>query len=359
MTDEIRADPVESVPEPSAAVRREAAVWIARMHAPDRTPQVDAGLRRWLKESPEHQRAFDLANELWETAARIPDGALPRMMRWKRVAVATGFAFPRMVAAASMLLVLIAVLGGGLYFYKNGLFRGEPTIATAIGEQRSIILKDGTRVSLNTATRMSVRYDEKLRHVYLESGEALFDVARFTQWPFVVTAGDREIKALGTTFIVRRDEQKTVITLVEGKVAVSPAPAATGPDTALPEPQNPSSPGDSHPPETLTLMPGQRLTFAGGEQQVTVDLPELDKVTAWQRGVVALDYTPLAEAVAEMNRYSTTKLVIEEPEAAMAPISGVFRAGDSLFFAQAVAETYNLQVAEEPGRIILSGVPRE
>lgn len=358
MTDDIRTDPVETAPEPSAAVRREAAVWIARMHAPDRTPQVDAGLRRWLKESPEHQRAFDLANELWETAARIPDGALPRMMRWKRVAVASRFPFPRMAAAASILLVLIAVLGGGLYFYMNRPFLGEPTLATAIGEQRSILLKDGTRVSLNTATRMSVRYDEKVRHVHLESGEALFEVARFAQWPFVVTAGDREIKALGTTFIVRRDEQRTVITLVEGKVAVSPAALAEGLETALPGSESPSGPAGSPPVETVTLMPGQRLTFTGGEQPAKVDLPELDKVTAWQRGLVALDYTPLAEAVAEMNRYSTTKLVIDHPETAAARVSGVFRAGDSLLFARAVAETYRLQVVEEPGRIILSGVPR-
>ncbi len=335
-------EPLTSSSEPAAAVRREAAVWIARIHSPDRSPGVDAGLRRWLKESPEHQRAFELANELWDTASRVPDGAVPRMMRWKRVAATKGSPLLRFTPALTVALTL--TFAAAVYYNLRG-----QTLTTGIGEQRTITLKDGTRVSLNTATRIAVRYDDAARRIKLESGEALFEVSQDARRPFVVMAGEREITALGTAFIVRRDELQTAVTLVEGRVLVSPVPAREG--------KHEADTGADARDSSSTLTPGERLTFkrAGPPK---LDRPKLDKLTAWQHGLVALDHTRLADAATEMNRYSTVKLAIDTPEAADARISGVFRAGDSLFFAQAIARTYELQVLEEPDRIVITGIPR-
>lgn len=323
--------------EPSPEVRREAAVWIARIHSPDRAPPVETGLRRWLAESAEHRRAFELANELWEVASRIPDGALPRLMRWKRVAPASSARFPRAAAFGAAAAVLIA-LGAAVFFWR------DPVLTTNIGEQRTVTLEDGTRVSLNTATQLVVQYDDRRRSVQLKSGEALFDVSRDPNRPFVVTAGGRSIEVLGTSFIVRRDPTQTAVTLVEGKIAVTP----TRPVSAAPV----SS-------DRVILSPGERATFPTNAPAPTLDRPTLEKLTAWQRGLVALDRTPLSDAVAEMNRYSAAELVIDSPEAAQARISGVFRAGESLSFAQAIARTYRLAVSEQPGRIVISGTPSQ
>ena len=95
-------------------------------------------------------------------------------------------------------------------------------VVTGVGEQRTLTLEDGTRIQLNTDTRAVVRYDERLRRVELEKGEAMFEVARRPDWPFVVTAGDRQIRALGTAFVVRREAEVLAVTLVEGKVTVTP-----------------------------------------------------------------------------------------------------------------------------------------
>jgi transmembrane sensor len=141
-----------------------------------------------------------------------------------------------------------------------------------------------------------------------------------------VTAGDRTVRALGTSFVVRRDDARVAVTLVEGKVAVADE----------------------------VLSPGTRVVYEGAAP-VRRDQPNLERLTAWQRGVVMLEETPLADAIAEMNRYSTVKLDVEQPQVSAYEVSGIFRAGDSMRFARAVARTYGLVVTERPDRIVLSG----
>jgi transmembrane sensor len=186
-----------------------------------------------------------------------------------------------------------------------------------------------------------VKYDKYARHVELENGEALFDVLKNPRRPFVVTAGGREVTALGTSFEVRRDGADVMVTLIEGKVTVTPVAEATGRSPAT---------------QVEVLSPGQRLTFAVGRAP-RLDRPQLEKVTAWQRGQVSLDNLSLADAVAEMNRYSTMQLRIERPEAAALRVSGIFRAGDSGSFARAVSETYGLVPIEQASAILLTGLP--
>jgi transmembrane sensor len=315
--------------KPSAAARAEAAAWIARLHGPNRTRDVESGFRRWMAEDPERAAAFELLTDTWEKSARLRRRPIERVASWELVGFRINFS---RAALAAVSIVVLAVVGTAFYLHSDA-------VATAIGEQRTLALEDGTRVYLNTDSRAVVHYDKIARRVELDRGEALFEVARRPDWPFIVKAGNRQIRALGTAFIVRRDDQDLVVTLVEGKVTVTPVE-----DTGRPAPVN----------ETEILSPGQRLTFAGSAAP-KLDRPALDKVTAWQRGQVAFDSTPLADAVAEMNRYSTERLVIEDPKAAAIPISGIFRAGDSANFSEAVAKTYHLQLRDRSNEIILAG----
>ncbi|MFT3792743.1 MAG: FecR domain-containing protein [Rudaea sp.] len=325
---------------PSAAACAEAAAWIARLHGEERSAKTEAGFKRWLAASPEHRAAFDMANEIWVGAEHLPKPPLPAFVRWPR----GGFVltWPRALAAAA---VLVVAATGALWMLR------DPGLATRVGEQRTFSLEDGTRISLNTASRVEVHYDRSVRRVELDQGEAFFEVAKRPNWPFVVTAGGRQVTALGTAFLVRRDEQRVAVTLVEGKVTVASASQqADSPSSAdSPRPENAAG-------EAFTLSPGQRLTFVAHEPP-KLDRPALEKVTAWQRGRVILDHTPLVDAIAEMNRYSNVKLRIETPQAGQAQVTGTFSAGDSEDFAQAVAETYRLKIEARAGAIVLSGVP--
>ena len=295
----------------------EAGVWIARLHGDERDRDLEDAVRQWLQASALNARAFELATEVWDDAAnlrRLLPLSISRPARRRSVSLAM---------AATLVMALAAVAALALYLYPDG-------VRTGVGEQRMLTLNDGTRVYLNTATHIYIHYDRHSRRVELESGEALFEVAKATDRPFTVTSGDGQVAALGTSFVVRRDDERLAVTLVEGKVTVN---------------------------QTFTLTPGERLTLAPGEA-ARLDMPSLEKATAWRRGQVILDDTPLVAAVAEMNRYSPIQLVIGQPEAGGLLISGLFQAGDSASFARAVAATYGLTAVNKGDRIVLAGVPR-
>lgn len=347
-------DPSESTaPEvPSAAACAEAAAWIARLHGEDRTASVEAGFTRWLAASAEHRAAFEMANDIWLETEHLPKPATPAFVRWPKAGLVV--TLPRALVAAAA--IAIAAVGINLHSRDSG-------IATQVGEERNLTLQDGTLVSLNTASRIHVHYDNRARHVELDEGEAYFEVAKHPDWPFIVTAGARQVVARGTVFMVQRHKDELAVTLVEGKVIVEPAGEAVPSLLPSAAPAGASSGSfagvqqQSGSGADVTLSPGQRLTFVDHERP-KMDRPALERVTAWQRGQIILDHTPLSDAVAEMNRYSTVQMKIVEPEAERAEVTGIFRLGDSESFAQAVAETYHLQVTERHGLILVSGLPK-
>jgi transmembrane sensor len=168
--------------------------------------------------------------------------------------------------------------------------------------------------------------------------------------------------ALGTSFLVRCDDPsgaKFVVTLVEGRVAVEPI---EGPDlmpdhaAADGSAQSASDTGvGATPPDTLDLRVlnrGERLRYAGDAPGV-VDAPSIDKVTAWQRGLLIFDDASLSEAAAEFNRYGSLKISVTGA-AANLRVSGVFRLGDALSFAQAMSFGYGLHVIKRSEDIIVS-----
>src|SRR5262249_40880821 len=110
----------------------------------------------------------------------------------------------------------LAAIVLGIFLYQQ-----NAGVATGVGEQRMLALDDGTHVILNTDTRVRVDYERDARRIELDKGEALFEVAHDAARPFFVTAGDRRIQALGTSFAVRRDESQVAVTLVDGKVTVA------------------------------------------------------------------------------------------------------------------------------------------
>ncbi|MBL8268146.1 FecR family protein [Steroidobacter sp.] len=301
---------------------REAAVWMTLLHSPDRNERVDRGFRRWLATHPGNARAFDAASRGWEAAGLVPKGSFPHHLAAKKER-GTGWLRP----AAAMAIIAVFSVAAVLW---QAHFGG---VSTEIGEQRILTLEDGTRIFLNTDTRVVLDYNAQRRAVELKSGEAYFDVAkRGPEWPFVVIAGEKQINAVGTAFVVRRDADRLLVTLVEGKVTVN---EARHPEAGI-----------------VKLTPGQRLTVAA-QLPPRVDEPPLEKVTSWRTGFLDLPIMPLSEAVAEMNRYSQEPIRLASPEDGEVEVSGVFRTGDNRSFAHAVAESYGFRVVMEKGGITL------
>jgi transmembrane sensor len=324
----------------------EASVWIARLHGEDRDSAMKMACRDWLEADQLNQRAFELATDVWEEAHAlrriVPLVVTPaRTFRKSR----TPWLLSAVAAAACFIAIMVAWV------------LQAPDVSTGVGEQRLVTLEDGTRVYLNTRTRLVVHYGQQVRRVELTEGEALFDVAKRADWPFIVSAGERVVSALGTSFVVRHEENRLAVTLVEGKVAVGPQQD----DSLVPFPAgaraistNTSSVQAVE--GVYTLLPGERLTFSSGGS-VRLDHPSIEHLTAWRRGQVILDDTSLADAAAEMNRYNERQIVIESSAAHRLLVSGLFQAGDSSSFARAVAQTHGLRVTEEPDRMILTDTP--
>lgn len=309
-------------------IRAEAALWVVWLHGPNRTPQLEADLRRWLAETPAHQDAFNLATSAWNISARLPYASPHTKPR------ALG---PVFIAVA---VCLILVVGYAVY-------RRASDITTKIGERRTVTLADGSIVQLNTNSCVVIRYDSGVRKVILNSGEVYVQVAKQEPKeprPFIVTAGDRKVIATGTSFLVRRDESvdnPLTVTLVDGRVAVAPA----GSENTLPAKSS---------ADITVMSKGQRARFHRAGPP-TVDTPVVDSVKAWTTGYLVFNRTPLREAVAEINRYSQIQLVValSAKEAASISVNGSYLAGDSSSFAKAVAPPNNLNVVPRSGDLVL------
>jgi transmembrane sensor len=180
-------------------------------------------------------------------------------------------------------------------------------------------------VTLNTASRLSVEFSTHRRAVTLIEGEALFDVAKDRSRPFVVTAGATEVRAVGTSFTVRRLENQPVQVLVrEGVVEVTQS------DHPIPTP--------------LRASLNTEVTAPAGDAQpalATVAAPELDRQLAWREGRLSFEGQTLTQAAAEFARYSDTRIIIDDPSLGREEIAGLYQANDPVGFSRAIATSLN------------------
>lgn len=303
--------------EERTRLNAEASAWLARIQGP-RGDEARGALRDWLKVDPAHQEAFERATEMWDL---LPGAVAASEEEAPRRSVSRRFV-PLAIAAS---LALVAGVGA-----MTALVDRPLTFDTRVGEQRTAALDDGSRVSLNTDTHVTVNFARDEREVALDRGEAVFDVAHDAARPFVVVAGDERIKALGTSFIVRRDGDRVRVTLLTGKVEVTRKSGLLA-----------------------VLSPGERLS-ATPDAVPILDRPLLDSLTAWRHGELRFRDTPLSEAVAEVNRYGRARVIVNDARLASLPVSGVFATANPAEFAAAVAQLHGLRVQPEGEALLLT-----
>lgn len=321
------------------SLRAEASAWIAKLHGPERSRELEEDFRAWLRAKPEHALAFEHMTEIWDSLANVSVGGLPRL--------AAGDEFARRSQPRRHLLIGFAatllLLAAGFAIWLQ-ITRGE--YSTDIGEQRIVSLDDGSRVHLNSGSRLRTDIGQHVRRIELERGEAYFEVAQDPARPFIVNAGDRTVTALGTAFVVRYEPDRTAVTLVEGKVRVESSKAGPLVDRHAAG----SAPNAERAP--VALSPGQRITFEPG-RAVVIDVPRAESTAAWRRGEIVLEETSLASVVAEMNRYQRQRLTLDDASLGDLPISGIYRLGNNQDFAHAIAAVYDLEVIVRDGEIHL------
>ncbi|MFD1949825.1 FecR family protein [Sphingomonas arantia] len=279
-----------------ATFNRQAADWIARLHADDRTGHDIAAFRAWMNADPQHADAFERASAVWDSAGGLtsPPPTVRPSLPSRRAVMAGGAAL--LVAGGSSM---------GWRAANAGVYR------TDVGEQRRLVLDDGTRVMLDTATRIRFRANQDLRMLWLSSGRIDLAVAADRR-PFAIRTGDRRALVRTGRLDIRYDTGHAAVTALDGVARVETAGAS------------------------VPIRPGQRIAMTDGRPD-RMDRPELDDLIAWQSGRLAFRDQTLAEATAEMNRYTDRSLVVADPKAAAMRFTGLYRVGDPEAFALSLA----------------------
>ncbi len=344
----------------------EAAAWIVSMEE-GLSAAESSELARWLEADSAHgqalvrvARAWDSFDALRELAEMFPleQYGHPKPSAW----------WP--LRAAAVGLVSIAVVALGTYWLvdgERGAGREEPvsfsslearndgaetsadgagavsrSYGTAIGEQLSTRLPDGSVITLNTDTLLDVKYSAVERLVVLTRGEAIFRVAHDQARPFRVRAGERVVQAVGTVFNVKLMDDLEV-TVTEGRVTVGHPAAPQVARTSVPAP----------PP--LTLDAGNLALIRGsGEEVRSIEPEQIEANLAWQHGMLMYRGETLAAVLADMSRYTTARFRIADASVRDGRVGGYFRAGDADALLLALHESFGIEQRRDGDTIVLT-----
>jgi transmembrane sensor len=308
--------------------QEEAAEWLARLGNHSITTKTVREFRDW-RDDPANDAAYEEAEAFWEASGR--HAADPEITRMTQEALDRGkrraggwrawLRGPRL--AGTLTLASIAAIGGG-YLVVQQL---TPTYGTRDIEQKVVRLEDGSRVHLNVESQVKVAFRDGERRLTLTRGEAYFDVAHDARRPFIVEVDGAQVRALGTKFDVRRRNGGVQVTLVQGSVRVSPDAGQGGP---------------------VVLRPNQQAMLSRGAAIRTAAI-DATRTTSWTTGRLVFRDTPLAAAVAEVNRYSGQKVELVGAGLEARPVSGFFDVGDAESFARGMAELLELGLTRGPG----------
>ena len=237
-----------------------------------------------------------------------------------------------------------AVLAGvvGLWALLGGLNLDNNIYHTAVGEQSSVMLPDGTQLILNTNTKVSVHYTAQQRLLQLHSGEINISVAKDPSRPLSVMAAGQIVQAIGTEFNIEiTDQQNIELVVTEGKVKVA---VQQDPQKSLARQTQLALPDNA-----LTLAAGEQINLGSAKQQVTeVTADEIEVKLSWRQGNLIFRGESLEEAIKEIGRYTSVEFIFINEGLKKTRVAGMFKAGDVEGLLATLRENFNI-VSERDG----------
>jgi transmembrane sensor len=309
----------------AAHIEEQASRWVARRSSDDWSEADETTLQSWLAEATSNRVAFLRLEAAWQRADRLAALRQPSMgtdkARW----------LPRAAMQRAAAALLAVAVGGGALGY---LWPDRNVYQTNIGGRETVRLADGSKVELNTDTRLKAQVDTRQRIVMLESGEAYFEVVHDTKRPFTVLAGDKRIVDVGTKFSVRRDGDDVRVLVTEGKVRIENVDRPTAAPVSAPR--------------------GTAVFASTDAVLVTRKTPEaLASELGWRRGMLIFSQESLGEAAAEFNRYNERKVFVQGAAAGL-KIGGSFESGNVDGFVRLVREGFGLKTDDRGDKIVIS-----
>jgi len=353
---------------PQADIRAEARDWVIRFNRDAAPSKADiVALNAWANQSPAHRAELRSAQQVWLEGDQLAELAVP-------IKAPTARFFDRGLRQLKQLLMptgtrgfvtamsLSAILIGATWYMSAPVISGNGSYQTAIGEQRTLILKDQSRIQMDTNSKVRIAYSEDIREIYLEQGKAHFDVAKNPDRPFDVYAAGGLVRAVGTAFSVFINNAAVRVTVDEGRVNLarventqenlvvqastvltSSSPSSSAPSsTGRPQ----SKPADIPSKVFLSVDKGQSALFDQHQQALTqLADNELSQELAWRRGLLIFIGEPLDQVVSEVSRYTATKIEISDPELGKLLIGGRFRTGELEALLDVLEAGFGVQVS--------------
>lgn len=344
--------PLRSIAEERA---ERAAAWATRLADGMGSHAEEVEFQAWLDADPAHGMALDEIVVAWRTVedyaasaevVALREEALAsarRALRRREQALSRRQIIGGLVAAC---LVIVLAVAGAWYRYTPRVYE------TGVGERRLVALSDGSKVSLDAATVVKVRYSGDRRQLWLKRGRARFEVAHNPLRPFSVTAGDEVVVATGTAFSVELVKKEVRVVLYEGHVMLL--------DRGSDDVRRTVTLGERSLPADELLAPGRELVLPAVEvahaapKAVVVTPSDPMRTLSWEAGQLVFEDQPLDLVVERMNRYATTPLVIADASTGSLRISGVFRAGDTEALVQGLSAAFGVKSRSGPAGVVLS-----
>lgn len=323
------------MPESSESSRDlfdDAADWWQRVR--EGTPEDLVALNVWLEEDDRHRAAFEHIRTSWESLAefhvapeilRMRTTYLARAEKKWRSRLTVGYPTRRAAIALAAAGIAAAVIVPVALFFAQREIR---SISTGLGEQRILVLSDGSRITMDANSRLDVNFDRELRRLTLVKGRVHFDVAKDAARPFRVRALENTVTAIGTAFTVEVRKQIVSVTLFEGRIAVANTRTGAIKDSELlPE-----------------VKPGEQVVI-NDNRPVPAQYSPVDehRALAWRDSQLFFDEEPLSSVADRMNDYSKLKISVTG-NANDIHISGMFIAGQTNTFVSAVQKFYPVSV---------------
>lgn len=314
----------------AAETEARAAAWLARRDRDDWNEADQAGLNAWLDENILHSVAYWRLEAAWESTEQFSALRIPER---PEIAPAPGRRMrPVLIGVASALIGVVLLGFGAAYLFQPA----ARTYATVLGERRTVKFADGSQIELNTDTQLRTEIGLSRRKVWLDHGEAYFQIKHDASNPFVVIVGDRYVTDLGTKFRIRRDSGRFEMALLEGRAQLETS--------------------DAHAPQKpIMLVPGDRAIATADSISLTrLPARNLAQELAWRQGMIVFNNTALASAADEFNRYNSQKIVVADQAAGRSTIYGTFQTNNIMAFARLAHEVLGLHVERRGEDIVIS-----
>jgi transmembrane sensor len=351
-----------------AAIAEQAGEWFVANEEGPLDARDSAALAAWLKTSPVHVEEFlgvsAIARDLKEAGtdseysleailarARAEDDIAIQSLRTRLIGAVHDTPSRRWLAAgAAMAACAVLSLGLLLRWNLQPIQHSTPEGISALrfetrhGEQLSRRLADGSVLHLNTDSAVTIRYGKSERLVMLTAGQADFEVAHEPDRAFRVLAGSAEVIDVGTKFDVRLEQDSTVVTVVEGWVAVGPSSTS----------EELGARSQSQAPRLIQLGANQQIRVTQGTWPAAPVAIDAQSATAWLRREIVFDHEPLERVAAEYNRYTPKPIEIVTPALRSLQISGVFATDDTEAFIAFLRRLKGVRVEVTPTQIRVS-----